>query len=207
MRRSTVLLLVLVLGLSACGTSPDNQSGIGEGIAVHGDWVVEVYDADGTLAGRAEFSNHLENRHPLYKVLSGAGSPGPWRIGVDTLEDGACDPPTGCDVVEPEYPDSASFASADLELDRTFKEMTLTGSVVFDNDGTISRIATGMLVCRGTVAPRDCALQPASAYDLEWVTAKEFVYSATGGDADGGGHGITVEAGQQVLIEITITFS
>src|SRR5574341_1058320 len=43
--------------------------GVGEGIQVHGDWVIEVRNADGSMAERREFENALTSAGSQYLDL------------------------------------------------------------------------------------------------------------------------------------------
>lgn len=52
------LLTVLVLVLSACGSS-GTAGGPTEGIGVHGAWTIDIINADGTLDQHVEFENDL----------------------------------------------------------------------------------------------------------------------------------------------------
>jgi hypothetical protein len=78
---------VLSVGsLLAQGASvPSPAKGTGEDIKVHGHWVIEIRNADGSLAARHEFENSL---HPTYgvmimaAVLGGVLPPLAWEIGV-----------------------------------------------------------------------------------------------------------------------------
>jgi hypothetical protein len=55
----TNLLWVLVAGLLLLPAAAPAAMAQDEGIKVHGDWVIEVLDPNGTVVGRTEFSNAL----------------------------------------------------------------------------------------------------------------------------------------------------
>ena len=75
MGRRTIVLLVAVfaLMLAACGSGIETSvSGTDEGIQVHGQWVIEIYNEDGTLDQRHEFDNALNSNgaNTIASVLS-----------------------------------------------------------------------------------------------------------------------------------------
>src|SRR6266540_6947675 len=53
------------------GAASSDADGFGEGIQVHGDWVIEVRNADGSVAERREFENalHSQGQQFLTNVL------------------------------------------------------------------------------------------------------------------------------------------
>jgi hypothetical protein len=59
--RNRLVGIVAAIGmiLTACGGATSDAAGPSEGIQVHGDWTIEIYNADGTLDERFEFSNSL----------------------------------------------------------------------------------------------------------------------------------------------------
>jgi hypothetical protein len=71
-----VILLLAILALSAfigCQAKPMvvPESGSGsEGIKVHGDWIVEVTNPDGSLATRRQFRNEFVGPHVIAALLS-----------------------------------------------------------------------------------------------------------------------------------------
>lgn len=72
--RSIGLLSVLALVFASCGGAVPEASGPSEGIQVHGDWTIDVYDEDGTLDQHVEFSNALTSGGSVMATLLG-GSP------------------------------------------------------------------------------------------------------------------------------------
>ena len=74
MRMLTLVLVVLALSaFIGCQSNPmdgsDGQSA-NEGIKVHGDWVIEVRNPDGSLATRKQFTNSFEGQHIVAALLS-----------------------------------------------------------------------------------------------------------------------------------------
>src|SRR5437660_292934 len=95
-----------------------------QGIKVHGHWVIEVRDADGTLRVRREFENSLttSGQHELADVLGGVTAMGGWIVSAQGpgVPSKLCNSPQGdlCRMVEP-----GSSLPADSW---TFKNLTKT---------------------------------------------------------------------------------
>src|SRR5438093_6635754 len=85
----TVVMLALLLGIVPNGTAQtaERPGGPQKGIEVHGHWVVEVRNIDGTLAERREFENDLfGGSRILAQLLSGAISVGnKWAVALGTF--------------------------------------------------------------------------------------------------------------------------
>ncbi len=83
-----VLMATLMLsGCSVSSQSPIQTSSIAdkvpnEGVIVHGHWIIEVKNPDGTLIERREFDNALmsDGRELLVKLLARQTSLGGWII-------------------------------------------------------------------------------------------------------------------------------
>lgn len=135
--RSLGLLAVMTMVVASCGVAPQS-SGPNEGIAVHGDWTIEVYNEDGTLDERVEFENalHPEGAANLTGVLSGLfGGVSYWAIGLGSAT-GPCDPVCWIDPVQ-----------ATSEATATGRVVRVNGSTVVDADGQIERVETALGTC------------------------------------------------------------
>ena len=117
------LAIALLMTIAACsgntsgdaadqlGVSTTDGSGtLGSTIALHGDWVIDIANADGTLASRHEFSNALSARGPwlIALVLATSRTPGSWRIVLGESQSTPYSPCLGssanllaCVIVEP----------------------------------------------------------------------------------------------------------
>jgi hypothetical protein len=73
-------------------TGAKTRGGPQEGIKIHGHWVIEVRNPDGTLATRREFENSLETQgqQNLAALLARAASGGHWLISFDGFTSGPC---------------------------------------------------------------------------------------------------------------------
>src|SRR3990172_1924035 len=91
---------------SAARASQDDSAGsaadpsdLGEGIQVHGDWVIEVRNADGSLAERREFQNQFLASHFMDLVLARTASVGEWGLTL-VAQGGPCGPAPFCFISE-----------------------------------------------------------------------------------------------------------
>ncbi|SRR6266513_4218145 len=143
--------------LGAAFVLPQGLHGQGpaQGIKVHGHWVIEVRNSDGTLQLRREFENALTTagQRALGQLLSGQRTADSWIVNAGSSV-GASDPcvlstgargpcvveeTTGPVVSPPAFKSlTKSFASGnDLEL-------VLQGSFEASNDGTVSYVQTSV---------------------------------------------------------------
>jgi hypothetical protein len=69
----------------------ESQGGPQEGIKVHGEWTIEVFDPDGKLAAHREFKNALltSGADHLVKVLGRQNAIGAWRVSFGELSTNA----------------------------------------------------------------------------------------------------------------------
>ena len=135
-------LAVLALLAVGCGGAVPEASGPGEGIQVHGDWTLDIYNEDGSLDQHVEFSNALlpGGASTIASIVSGNASIGSWAIrlqgpGFSVLSD----------VLAATYTVPDGF-------------FTLSGSVVVDQDSQINHVETRSGKCNPSVAPADCNL-------------------------------------------------
>jgi len=77
-----------------------------EGIKVHGHWVIEVRNPDGSLVKRHEFNNALNNQgqHALVRVLAKQATIQEWFVRLDGSPSPCLNPvqqPLACTIAEP----------------------------------------------------------------------------------------------------------
>jgi hypothetical protein len=67
------------------GRPASHAKGPSEGITVHGHWVVEVRNPDGTVTARRDFENSIQpgGQSYLASMLAGSGSPGGLSIAIN----------------------------------------------------------------------------------------------------------------------------
>jgi len=218
-RQGFAALAVLVLVLAACGTSANQSSrgaseGTSDGIAVHGQWIVEVVNADGSLEKHVEFENALAGGiAQLPKVLSGDYALSKWGVGFAAFEftdglagvvadDSPCLTPTGtpsgCGIWEGAGTDSGS-TSYNLETTASAGapwEFVLRGSHPVQVDGRINAVSTWVGTCPLPDYGLDCS--PFGGYGT---------FSRKNLDDPDGPGAVLVMAGQMVQVEVRFSFS
>jgi hypothetical protein len=178
---------------ASTGAKP--SGGPHEGIKVHGHWVIEVRNPDGTLAARREFENALVQGADklLAELLNGDISPGHWMvlIGSGTL----CNPNgAGCAIGEAGIGRNANSLNLTAIVPTTgpnANKLVLSGSVKVSTAGDVTQVDTLLTNCAGSIAPASCFNPNVFAF----VTSK-FV-SPT----------IPVQANQTLDITVVISFS
>jgi hypothetical protein len=189
------VVALLALVVASCGGAVPEASGPSEGIQVHGDWTIDIYNEDGSLDQGIEFSNDLSFGGPerLAKVLAGVNTPGAWWVAFDsrTVPDAPC--PSFCRISEPNYP--GAVESEDLTVTIESSEViVLAGSVVAEQAGEVGTVSTRFAFCEPNVAPDSCngasGLAPAGSFTF----ADTFTP-------------VNVEAGQTISIRVDISFT
>lgn len=201
MRTIAAILVLAALGV----VSPAAQQR--EGIKVHGDWVIEVRNADGTLAQRHEFKNALvanEGDRALAWILSRGYSTGRWDIVLrpDQTQSGICQAgtvPASCTVTEffPGAVTTQAVIFYNLQvlnpLVNPNPTIELTGSVTASRGGNISAVETFNRACLGVTAPADCRNTDG---DLLFRLTRRVLPTA-----------ISIAAGQIVQVKVVLSFS
>ena len=201
-------------GVQTALASP-SSGGPSEGIKVHGHWIIEVRDPDGTLVSRREFDNALSGGggRILANILGRENSAGRWRIRLlgSTSANQACLDASGgvasCEIGEPNDPfgdptnpafephlfTNLTLAAPGDSTGPGLNKLTLTGNATAQRDGVISRVLTGLSLCPSDTAPDSCAVD---------FTAFFFTFTATVLATPE-----SVVAGQQILATVELTFS
>jgi len=207
--------------------SPASQAkGAHEGIAVHGHWIIEVKNPDGTVASHREFDNGIANDGAdlLTGVLSGEYAAGGFYITLVGSSGQLCDLPTAgrCEVIDTRltsYGCSATSAAAGACGTLTYTPnagtsptvgavgYTLAGSVQPASGGTIASVATGAVVCpSGSLPATATTFSALSSLTCGTVRTPSIPQSwdltSTGLPAAG----VTVITGQSVSVTVVITF-
>jgi len=208
----TAIVLMLLVGVfssgvartdasSSAATTDGSDSGFGEGIKVHGDWVIEVRNPDGSVAERREFENALTGNGQdfLAGALGRANSPGVWGVGVrsNVASESPCmtpDPVSLCLIREPissgldGYP-ATHFPTLTVSGKTGELRLTLQGNFDAPNDGIIRRVQT--FNCFSSPVNVD----PAACNNIQLITETTLATP------------VNVIAGQQVLVTVRISFS
>lgn len=194
-----------------------------QAIQVSGYWKIDVRDADGTLATHREFENSLTSNAILPSLLLGTasvgtaevfiiGNPGPCQINSGST---CILYPVNGFVCPPAFCMRSLISAAHFNKDGAVDGVTLSGFFTAMNDGNISAVETGFVVCGQTptqgsggaptaaTSPKTCAtaiLQGADSSIESRLT--RFVFNGTGSSAP-----IPITAGQIVQISVLLSFS
>jgi hypothetical protein len=189
------------------GASDASDSGVGEGIEVHGDWVIEVRNTDGSLAERREFENalHSQGQQTLANFLARQYFVGAWGVHLSGSPDGNSSPCTfntgvGDCLVHENFPPAfqgfggvEKFPALTVTTDPapccSGTTVVLQGNFDASRDGNIGNVLTSM-----------CFSYPPSTDPSTCNNAGTF--TATSLQAP-----VNVTAGQQVLVTVRISFS
>ena len=185
-----------------------------EGITVHGNWVIEVLEQDGTPVSRHEFENALDTNGSeiLAKLLAGERRLGQWGVylggtGVggsgQPVPDAPCHDSTGavagCYIIE----NPATFSAAlyapnyaqNLQTNRVGSTLVLTGSKTADRGGTVDIVSTLVGWCTNfTSSPATCDQPVRAGTGIDNFTTKPLSSS------------ISVLNDQQLNVTVTLSF-
>lgn len=177
--------------------------GYSEGIKIHGDWSIEVREANGSLVGHYEFKNRLDGsgRQILAQTLARERTIGLWSIileaGYPRTDDPCLDAgssPARCTVTESSSSSTQPNVFKTLTVSRPAPNrdsLELSGTFVAQRDGAVERVATTVLLCSASVAPStNCESSSV------WVLTSTSLSSP-----------VSVSADQQVLVTVAISFS
>lgn len=201
----TVLLLSLLLVASTGAGAQEAR----EGIQVHGDWVIEVRNPDGTLASRHEFKNALRpaGGDALARILARTWVPAAWSIVLAGSSSAPCvynGNPVACTIVEPVLAVGSGHSghiSNNLTIapapDVDYQNLNpyllrLSGSITAARAGDIGTVSTNLYACSGTSAPASCGTDFAG---LAGFTSRTLPSP------------VPIAAGQIVQVMVTISFS
>ncbi len=159
-----------------------------EGVQVHGHWKIEVQNPDGSLSDRREFENAFNGHNTLIEILRGRSSVGGWAISFGGSPV-PCSGTEGCFITEA---DSRRGNFHTLTVERLGDTIQLRGSATANRDGSIVGVQTVLQRCASTFAPVDCR-----------TTASGF----GGFTSTSISPAVSLVSGQQVLVEVTISFS
>jgi hypothetical protein len=208
----------VVVTIASFGTAAGEQrGGPQEGITVHGAWVIEVRNPDGTVATRREFENALVQGTQggdaaLAQILGRGHSVGHWVIEVTSpCEVGpnnnfnVVGTPLSCYVAEPGWtqsglPGNGNYAEQWFEnltvgLSADKQSIVLSGRFNAERNTSVYEVGTYVEYCAGSVSPDSCApVTPggASFHKFTGVTLSDPV---------------PVVTGQIVDVTVTISFS
>ncbi len=131
--------MAVALMVVACGGGPTVEaanSPLGNSIAVHGDWTIEVHNPDGSPHARHDFSNAMwATAHiALSRILTGEREIVRWGVEFP-FGSSPCD--LVCALTEPDLIVETSEDGA----------VRLSGSITATRDGTINAARSTLVLC------------------------------------------------------------
>lgn len=195
--RGSVLALMcgLLVFAAPVGAQTSNPaSGFGGDIKVHGHWIIDVKNPDGTMAARHEFENALQTGGALKlaAILGRLNAPGRWYVLLYS-------PPGAADCVQSGVP---CVFSENKSLDATGGDLTVSVPTSGPNQDKL--VLTGSFT------------SPDNRSFFRAFSALNVCPAGSPGCATGGGdHSFTmkdfdpipVQAGQIVQVTVVISFS
>jgi len=191
------------------GAAPVNSDAddVGEGIQVHGDWVIEVRNTDGSVAERRAFQNalHSQGQQTLANFLARQYLVGAWGVHLSGSQPGTNSPCTvntgvGQCLVHENFPPAfqgfggvEKFPALTVTTDPapccSGTTVVLQGNFDASRDGNIASVLTQM-----------CFSYPPNTDPSTCNNAGTFTATSLQTPVD-------VTAGQQVLVTVRISFS
>jgi len=210
-----------VVGMGTDHTQAAKPGKMGdEGMKMHGHWVIDVRNPDGTLAEHRDFENSIQFGGQAYLIGLMAGYVVPSDYVIDIGTNGVLTPPCvlngsqGCFIVRSLATSPGNFlcplSVCSTNLTYTFNQsnfvnssMVLAGSVTANQAGTIAAVATFAGGCPSTttqtslttVSPATCNASTAVPLSLIEMTATTLA------------NPINVVSGQLIQVTVTISFS
>lgn len=210
--RRKLIAMASVLALAA-GTatiaSAQEASGPREGIKVHGHWIIEVKNPDGSRAQYREFDNHLvaEGAGALARLLGMQRVPSAWWVwvGNSNIFADICSRGPGlihsCGITSPSgavgYSPNEVFPTLTVNVPTAGSnagKLVLSGSATSTSSGTsaIGYVLTQMVQCPITSVPGASCTQGASQADITRADVSP---------------AIPIQPGQVIQITVIISFS
>ncbi len=182
--------------------------GPSEGIQVHGHWVIEVRDYDGSLVDRREFDNALAppGNQILNGFLSRISTPGAWAVFISAASIGnrPCLQAGGqrfaCYLVESTDPASTApyiFRNLTITIPPSGPnqgKLVLSGTATAGADGSVENVETRIAGCSNTTTPATCKTTTGVNNTSQLTTTTL-------------GTPIAVLTGQQISVTVVISFS
>ncbi len=172
-------------------------------LKVHGHWTIEVRSRAGKVVARRDFENELTSagQVDLAYTLSHQGVIGPWGIRLGSLTTSPCNqggnPDDACYLTEPGatsagnwqqfYPDAVTTLSVTPQLSSAPFGLKLEGTINAAKAGSIDQVQSMYCFALGRPDGADC--NNSGDFTQASVTP------------------VAVEAGQQILARVTISFS
>ena len=210
-----------VVGMGKDQTQASHPAKMGdEGLKMHGHWVIDVRNPDGTLAEHRDFENSIQFGGQAYLIGLLAGYVVPSDYAIDLVSNSATNPPCtangteACFIVRSLSTSPGNFAcpigACSANLTYTFNQssganssMVLAGSIMANQAGVIGAVATLAGGCPSTATQTSLAtVSPATCNASTAIPLSVIVVTATNLAAP-----INVVSGQLIQVTVTISFS
>jgi len=177
----------------------ENRGGPHDGIKIHGHWVIEVHNPDGSLASHTEFENALAGgAHFLALFLTRNATPSTWQLVLDSAPGVTqpCNSTTGipgpCIISDPAAGvGKATFATLQaMVAGAQFDQIVLSGNATAGNATAISVVTSEIGSCDPSITPSACTARGGSIFSQRTL-----------------GSPVPVAAGQIIQVTVTFTFS
>jgi hypothetical protein len=194
-----------------------SPGGAYEGIRVHGHWVIEVRNPDGSLADRREIQNGLSvaGAPLLAALLTRTVAAGYWVVSL--AGNGACagSPGNACHIQQTRpagqpgnySPGPGVSDTLTVAMGADQRSVVLQGNVTATGTGFIDLVITDLGACTSTTAPANCT-SFSHPFPSPWsvhIGSTEFTRRLFGfQDAP---PAVNVLAGQIIQVTVTISFS
>jgi hypothetical protein len=199
----------------------ETASGMNQNLKMHGHWIIDIKNPDGTLVQHHEFENAIQydGQNYLVGLMSGYGAAGPWEIYFSNATATSAGSP--CNTAE--FPYCASVYSTasqpglfscsvytcagGLTITPKFgvgPTLTLTGSIAATQAGSIGFVATGMSACGGAAGPSG---YPTAISTITPTACYTSTTSSFGGTATSTTLGVPISVAQGQIIQVTVVLS
>jgi hypothetical protein len=178
-----------------------------EGIKVHGHWVLEIRNPDGSVASRKEFENALapgsgNGAYLISGLFNGTFTAGPWvaivSVNTQNLQNPVLNLSTaqtagGCAVAVSNGPCASSLQATINGAGQIVLQGTTPAATA---SGVLQSVATNYLGCAPNISTQSCLGSSISGFSYGG-----FLTSATTPA------GMSIQAGQDIAVTVTISFS
>ena len=200
------------------------STGMSQNLKMHGHWIIDIKNPDGTLVQHHEFDNSIQydGQNYLIGLMSGYGAAGPWEIYFSSVGAVAGTSPcnTGefpyCAIVYSTTSQPGAFVCAGLYTCATGltitpafgvgPTLTLSGSIAATQAGSIGFVGTGMSACGGAAGTNGypTAISTVTPTQCYASTTTSFGGTATSTTL---GSPISVAKGQIMQVTVVLSFS
>ncbi len=206
----------------------NGAASVNQGLKMHGHWIIDIKNPDGTLAHHHEFENSIQydGQNYLIGLMSGYGAAGPWEIYFTNVGATTAGSPcnTGtypyCAIVYStttmpgQYACSLYTCAGGLTITPTFgvgPTLKLSGSITATQTGSVGFVGTGMNACGqtgvafGAYPTAISTVSPATCYTSPYGgPTNDFGGTATSTTL---GTPISVAGGQIIQVTVVLSFS